>query len=131
MAGRRDGFVITGDDRRSAHPFMRVGSSVVANIYSEPCLDKLLDPPLGPTVDDLATAFADAWGTNATTPTEVTLDGFIGMQMVLTVPADVALPIASPSATWPGGTPAAVTAGTKDPARSRSHGSSMSKGNGC
>ena len=85
----RDGFVITGDaDDRPT--FMRVGSSIVANIYSEPCLDKLLDPPLGPTVDDLATAFADAWGTNATTPTEVTLDGFNGMQMVLTVPADVA-----------------------------------------
>ena len=84
-----EGFVIKGDDDDVPPTFMRLGSSVVANIYSEPCQDNLLDPPLGPTVDDLATAFADAWGTNATTPTEVTLDGFVGKQMVLTVPADV------------------------------------------
>jgi hypothetical protein len=85
----RDGFVIKGDDDAEPPTFMRLGSSVVANIYSEPCQDRLLDPPLGSTVDDLADAFADAWGTNATTPTEVTLDGFAGKQMVLTVPADV------------------------------------------
>lgn len=82
-----DGFVVKGDD--DVRPsFMRVGSSVVANIYSEPCQDTLLDPAVGPTVDDLATAFADAWGTGATTPTDVTMDGFAGRQMVLTVPAD-------------------------------------------
>jgi hypothetical protein len=84
-----DGWVATGDDGAVPRTFMRVGSSVVANIYSEPCQSTLLDPPLGPTVDDLATAFADVWGANATTPTEVTLDGFVGKQMVLTVPADV------------------------------------------
>ena len=93
-----DGFVVKGDadvepsdppETAARRSFIRVGSSVVANIYSEPCNSTLLDPPLGPTVDDLATAFAEAWGTNATTPTEVTLDGFVGKQMVLTVPADV------------------------------------------
>ncbi len=84
-----DGWIVTGDDDAVPRTFMRVGSSVVANIYSEPCQSTLLDPPLGPTVDDLATAFADVWGANATTPTEVTLDGFVGKQMVLTVPADV------------------------------------------
>jgi hypothetical protein len=84
-----DGWVVTGDDEAVPRTFMRVGSSVVANIYSEPCNSTLLDPPVGPTVDDLATAFADVWGANATTPTEVTLDGFVGKQMVLTVPADV------------------------------------------
>ena len=84
-----EGFVIKGDDADVPPTFMRLGSSVVANIYSEPCQDRLLDPPLGSTVDDLATAFAAAWETNATTPTEVTLDGFVGKQMVLTVPADV------------------------------------------
>lgn len=83
-----DGFVRKGDaeDRPS---FVRLGSSVVANIYSEPCRDTLLDPPVGPTVDDLVMAFADAWGTGATTPTEATLDGYTGKQMILTVPADV------------------------------------------
>ena len=93
-----DGFVVKADadvepsdppDTVGRRSFIRVGSSVVANIYSEPCNSTLLDPPVGPTVDDLATAFADVWGTNATTPTEVTLDGFVGKQMVLTVPADV------------------------------------------
>ncbi len=93
-----DGWVVKADadvepsdppDTAGRRSFIRVGSSVVANIYSEPCNSTLLDPPLGPTVDDLATAFADAWGAGATAPTEVTLDGFVGKQMVLTVPADV------------------------------------------
>jgi hypothetical protein len=83
-----DGWVVKGDMEFRADR-MRLGASVVANIYSEPCNSTLLDPPVGPTVDDLATAFADAWGRNATTPTEVTLDGFVGKQMVLTVPVDV------------------------------------------
>jgi len=80
-----DGWVVKDDDE--GRP--RLGSSVVANIYSEPCNSTLLDPPLGPTVDDLATAFADVWGADATSPTEVTLDGYAGKQMVLTVPEDV------------------------------------------
>jgi hypothetical protein len=82
-----DGWVVTGDAEDRS--FVRLGSSVVANIYSEPCSSTLLDPPAGPTVDDLATAFADVWGADATTPTEVTLDGYEGKHMVLTVPAEV------------------------------------------
>ena len=67
---------------------MRLGSSVVGNIYSDPCRDTLLDPPLGPTVDDLATAFTNVVGWEATAPTDVALDGYAGKQLVLTVPVD-------------------------------------------
>lgn len=40
-------------------------------------------------MDDLATAAAESWGSDASAPMEVMLDGFAGKQMVLTVPTDV------------------------------------------
>jgi hypothetical protein len=39
-------------------------------------------------VDDLAAAFTEVWGRDATEATEITLDGFVGTQIVLAVPAD-------------------------------------------
>jgi hypothetical protein len=83
----QDGFVRKGDPEDRPN-FMRVGSSVVGNIFSDPCRDTLFDPPPGPTVDDLAFALTNVLGWDATAPTEVTLDGFVGKQMVLTVPGD-------------------------------------------
>ena len=59
---------------------------VSANIFSDPCQWVEVDPPLGPTVDDLAAAFADVPVLNATEPTDVTVDGFHGKQIEFTVP---------------------------------------------
>jgi hypothetical protein len=71
--------------------WMAVGAISVDNIYTDRCQwrSALLDPPLGPTVDDLTIALADVWGADATAPVDVTLDGFAGKQIVLTVPTNV------------------------------------------
>jgi len=63
----------------------------VSNIYTDRCQwgGALLDPRVGPSVDDLAIAVAESWGSDATAPIDVMLDGFAGKQMVLTVPTDV------------------------------------------
>lgn len=64
----------------------------VGNVYADPCRWRgaLMDPPVGPTVDDLAQALAEQPTRGATT-SDVTLDGFAGKLVELTVPADISL----------------------------------------
>ncbi len=57
-----------------------------ANIFSDPCQWVEVDPPLGPSVDDLVAAFASVPALNATEPTDVTVDGYHGKQIEFTVP---------------------------------------------
>lgn len=61
----------------------------VSNAYTDPCqwAEAALDPPLGPTVDDLATALENQ-PTREATVTDVTLDGYSGKLVQMTVPAD-------------------------------------------
>ena len=54
----------------------------VTNIYAEGCL---VDPPVGPTVDDLVSALANVPGLNATAAVDVTVDGYAGKQIEFTV----------------------------------------------
>lgn len=103
----------------------------VANIYSDPCLDILLDPSLWPTIDDLATAFKTFGKRTPTTPAEVTLDGFVGKRMALLYRPRPTSATASQGASWRGGIKAMVMGGYKDLAHPRRHGSLMMKGNGC
>ncbi|HXU84577.1 MAG TPA: hypothetical protein VN773_02120 [Verrucomicrobiae bacterium] len=57
-------------------------------IYADPCHDRgFLAPQPGPTVDDLAAALARQPGFVATTPTEITVDGYSGKVLTLTAPA--------------------------------------------
>ena len=58
----------------------------VDNIYTDSCPSAPLDPPVGPTVDDLAAAWANLPGFDATEPIDVTVDGFAGKQVEFTVP---------------------------------------------
>jgi hypothetical protein len=58
----------------------------VGNIYSDPCRWILLDPPMGPTVDDLVEAFEESSMFQATPATDVTVDGFPGKYFQVTVP---------------------------------------------
>ncbi len=60
---------------------------IVDNVYADPC-DPLseLDPPLGPSVDDLAAALTSLPGYEATTPSAITLSGFEGVEFQLTAP---------------------------------------------
>ena len=73
---------------------------IVSNITSDPCQWNsdpalspsqiaLLEPPVGPTVDDLASALVKQPLRNATTPTDVTIDRYLGKSLELTIPADL------------------------------------------
>jgi hypothetical protein len=63
----------------------------VGDTYTDPCrwAETMLDPPLGPTVDDLAIALENQL-TREATSSDVTLDGYSGKLVQMTVPADTA-----------------------------------------
>ena len=63
----------------------------VANVFADPChwKDSLADPPVGPTVDDLATAFVAQVGRDGSGPTDVILGGYPAKRVELSVPADL------------------------------------------
>jgi hypothetical protein len=58
----------------------------VANTYTDSCPSVALDPPVGPTVDDLASVWGDRPAFDATVPTDITVDGFDGKLVEFTVP---------------------------------------------
>ena len=65
----------------------RLGFMTVDNVFIDPCDPGrgLVDPPVGPTVDDLATALGSVVGLQATTPADFTLSGFTAKRIDLTV----------------------------------------------
>ena len=58
----------------------------IPNIYADGCQWERLDPPVGPTVDDLVTAWANLPDLAATAAVDVTVDGYAGKQIEFTVP---------------------------------------------
>lgn len=54
----------------------------VANIYADPCQWTRFDPPVGPTVDDLASALQQVAAFNVTEQRDVTVDGYDGKYLV-------------------------------------------------
>ena len=60
---------------------------IVENVVAG-CSDQetaeLLDPPVGPSVDDLVTALSSLEGYEATAPTDITVSGFEGKEFTLT-----------------------------------------------
>ena len=65
-----------------------IGFLIVDNVVADPCDPSraLLDPPVGPSVEELVTAIANLRGFEATDPVAVTLDGFQGQRFELTAP---------------------------------------------
>ena len=63
----------------------------VDNVFTDPChwQDSLADPPVGPTVDDLTTAFAEQVGRDGSGPTDVTFGGVPAKRVELSLPADL------------------------------------------
>jgi hypothetical protein len=61
------------------------------NVYEDPCRwsTSLPSSPTGPSVDELATALAAQPMRDATAATDITLDGYSGKALELTVPADL------------------------------------------
>ena len=84
-AGRLDRRRGVGDPRRPEHRRGRYFDEV-ANIYADGCQWVLVDPPVGPTVDDLVAAWANVPDFAATAAVDVTVDGYAGKQIEFTVP---------------------------------------------
>ena len=61
----------------------------VEHVYAHPCQWLATQFAAGPTVDDLAEALADQPLRNATEPVDVTLDGYAGKYLELSVPSDI------------------------------------------
>jgi len=60
-------------------------------VYSDPCdwSTTVIEPPVGPTVDDLANALAAQAMRGDADPTDVTVDGFEGKYLDMSVPSDI------------------------------------------
>jgi hypothetical protein len=62
------------------------------DLFSEPCRpsdEQPADSPVGPTVDDFVTALVEHPSLDVTAPVEVTLAGYSGMYLTLTIPDDI------------------------------------------
>jgi len=72
---------------------LSVAFHLAGNVYSDPCGGVLMDPPIGPSVDDLAGALAAMPGFDTTAPTQVSVDGVAtGKYLELAVRADAGCP---------------------------------------
>jgi hypothetical protein len=63
-----------------------VAFTIVDNVVADPCDTALLDPPVGPSVDDLVTELSGLRGFGATDPIDINVDGFSGQELELTAP---------------------------------------------
>jgi hypothetical protein len=83
-----DGWVVRNGEVHTPH-WVAVMFWDVDKVYAHPChwRDGLIQP--GPTVADLATALADQPLRDATEPVDIVVNGFEGVQLELSVPADM------------------------------------------
>ena len=72
--------------KSGADPIFGLVFMDVGNVYADGCQWVLVDPPPGPTVDDLVSAHAKSPELGATPARDVTVDGFDGKQIQYTVP---------------------------------------------
>lgn len=63
----------------------------VAQVYADPCdwSGNFVDPPVGPTVEELANALAAQPQRGNAVPTDVTIDGYDGRLVEMSVPTDI------------------------------------------
>ncbi len=93
--GRSGHRVSKNENEADPHAFTSVGFWIwdgdFDTVYLDPCqwADGAIEPPVGPTVDDLATALASQPQRGDPIPTDVTLDGYDGKLVEMTVPSDI------------------------------------------
>ncbi len=93
----------------------------ITNRYVDPCTDHtLLDPAPGPGIDELIASLASQPGIEASPPTDVTVDGYRGKSIELTVTTDIGT---CPGGFWIWGDPEARSTPRE---RTRSSGSTSS-----
>jgi hypothetical protein len=100
LDGYEGGDVVFGSDGGQG-----ISTWAVGNVFADPCHSNhsLLDPPIGPSVDELVTGLASQKGHPSTTPTDVEVDGYAGEYLEMQVPAgtDVADCQDGKFRTWP------------------------------
>lgn len=91
-------WVVRGPKGNEAPDGMAIRFSSVANLYKDPLApsDGVLEPPVGPTVDDLVDAIAGHPAWEAGEPADVTLDGYEGKLVRLAIPSDAEVTDSSP-----------------------------------
>ncbi len=62
----------------------------MGNVYADGCQWVLVDPPVGPTVDDLVSALTNLLGLAPTAAADITVDGYVGKQIEFNVPRYIA-----------------------------------------
>jgi hypothetical protein len=83
-------FVEQGVCHQSTEPPTALAFLIVDNVVADPCSpgEEGLDPPVGPSVDDLVTAISGLDGFEATAPLDVSIDGHPGKEFTVTAPND-------------------------------------------
>ena len=76
--------------KRGGRPDAEVRFFDVRNVFADGCQHVLVDPPVGPTVDDLVSAFANLPGFAPTAAADITVDGYVGKQIEFNVPRYIA-----------------------------------------
>ena len=72
--------------KSGSDPVFGVAFWDVTNIFVDPCQSVLFNPPVGPSVDDLASAWAQVPAVEVTSTSDVTVDGYVGREVEFTVP---------------------------------------------
>ena len=67
-----------------------VSFEIIENVSADPCTGELLDPPIGPSVDDLVDALSNLDGFGVSPVTDVTVDGYRGKKFTITAPEGAA-----------------------------------------
>lgn len=83
--------VAKGDDQTFMAVVFWPFAEDFSEVYSDPCQWKtsVIEPPVGPTVDDLANALAAQEMRGDAIPTAVAIDGYEGKYLEMTVPTDL------------------------------------------
>jgi hypothetical protein len=86
--------VMESSDSVAGYDIRLLGPYFVSNINADPCRwrDSALEPPVGPTVDDLATALMAQPEQHASSVSDVTLGGYAGKKVELSVPDEIGAP---------------------------------------
>ena len=73
-------------------PTAEIDFDIFDTVYADPCnIDRgPMDPPAGPSVDDLVAALTSLPGMTVTKPVDVTVSGYHGKQFTMTAPASTA-----------------------------------------